>query len=290
MISSFQREPFGYQGVAGPKVTLISPNGGPDVEYQQGAIPVDYQNALLDVSEAGNEMNQAARPEDVTRSFQKMHAALTPVVEGNLEMQELHQELGERIHHAHHLHGHRLRDAHIDIFIIFFRILLLINKQMRIERDDRQRERDLQTKYLLKVADNFATQGKWLLNTAIGAGILSILSGVAPILQHSAAGDTVYGWLPTWMKSNAPKEDLFKGYGKMFYAMSEINKNTGQIHGTYSEGWRTTDHHKSEIAKMLGEDWTRSLEDDRGYFNNLINALVHELQSEKDVTQQLCRY
>jgi hypothetical protein len=264
-------------------------NAHPPLAERATAVSADAANASRQFMSLQTALRVASSAEDVNKVFQGLNAFVEAAGANQPEIAQLREEIKQKLALAQGLQGSLLEDLNVDIFVLFLKLLALLNKQQEQEKLSRQYERDLQTKYMEKVASNFETQGKWLLNTCIGSGVMSILSGICPILQHSSAGTSLHGMLPSFLKSDTKAEDFFKAMGKMTNAGSEISKNSGQVHSTYSEGWRTKDHHKSEHAKMLGEDETRNVEDARQYFTNIVNALNQKMQSDKDLDNQLLR-
>lgn len=268
-----------------------APNAAPaPLAGRVAPLATGFTKAVRQSLHLENAVKNARNPEEVRQIFKDLHAFTEPVGGAeNREIQQVRDEIQEKLAFSEGLHGAALEDVNVDIFYLFLKLLLLLNKQQEQERLSRQIERDLQAKYMDKVADNFQTQGKWLLNTCIASGVMSIISATGPILQHSSAGTRLHSMLPDFIKSDTKAEDFFKSIQKMTYAGSEISKNSGQVHSTYSEGWRTRDNFGSEKAKMLGEDETRNREDTKQYFMNLVNAVNQKMQSERELDNQLVR-
>jgi len=181
-----------------------------------------------------------------------------------------------------------LRVNHFDVLTLFIEVLKLSLKGREQDRISRMRERELQLEHIQNMVDNFKQQGKWMLFSNLGSGVLAIVSGVSPILGHMK-GDWILDKLSGVFSSlqDMEKDKFFKGVTKMTFAMSEMYKSTGQIQNTFAESSRTYDQHMAEIRKTDWEEDTRSMEELKDQWKNIENFLHQSLQTYHDAVRQL---
>lgn len=184
----------------------------------------------------------------------------------------------------------QMRVSQFDVLILFIEILKIDIRSREQEKLARRKERELQLLHMQNIVDNYKTQGKWLMMSSLGAGILSIVSGIAPIAGHMNGPWILQklGSIPFFsglrdMDSN----QFFKGVTKITMAMSEMQKSTGQIHNTFAEGNRTFDQHMSDLHRTDWEENTRSIEEIKDNWKGIENFLYQALQMYHDSIRQL---
>ncbi len=89
-----------------------------------------------------------------------------------------------------------------DIMLLMFEIMKMFIEAGENEKVARNEERRMQLQNLEKEVANYKSQAKWMLFGHIGAGILGIGSGLAPIVGHTH-GKSILGALQVF--------DRFKG-------------------------------------------------------------------------------
>ena len=151
-----------------------------------------------------------------------------------------------------------------DIFMLFLELMKLeIDSQQR-EKVALNDERRLQLQYLDKEVDNYKSQARWMLFSHLGAGVLGIGSGLAPIVGHTH-GKGILDALSTFDRFKGLKvRDSFQNLATILDSMKKMQEATGQVYSTKAEGdrkrWESfsgihrTDHElKSEKVRSLGE-------------------------------------
>ncbi|MCH9627920.1 MAG: hypothetical protein S4CHLAM2_15690 [Chlamydiales bacterium] len=183
-----------------------------------------------------------------------------------------------------------MRVSQFDVLILFLEVMKLALKGREQERLSRMEERRLQIEHLQNMVDNFKQQGKWLLFANLGSGVLSIVSGIAPIAGHMK-GNWILDKVKTipFMGSlqDIGKDKFFKGVTKITFAMSEMQKSTGQIQNTFAESSRTFDQHMTDIHKTDGDENTRTMDELKDEWKGIENFLHQVLQMNHDAIRQL---
>lgn len=181
-----------------------------------------------------------------------------------------------------------MRVNHFDVLVLFIEVMKLSLKGREEERKSRMVERELQLQHIQNMVDNFKQQGKWMLFSNLGSGVLSIVSGISPIVGH-LKGDWILDKLSNiTSKFNGMKTDqFFKGVTKTTFAMSEMYKSTGQIQNTFAESSRTYDQHMAEMRKTDWEEDTRAMDELKDQWKNMENFLHQSLQMYHDAIRQL---
>jgi hypothetical protein len=200
-------------------------------------------------------------------------------ITGQQEETSIHQKLGEYAFQESVLSELlQTRVSQLDILSLFLAILKLFITQRDQEKIARRMERELQIEHMMEVVDNFKKQGKWLLMSGIGAGVLGIVSGLAPIVGHLRGGDWILENLSIFEKFQGIKNKakFFDNVGKMASVGAETQKNIGQVQNTFSEGDRNYHQSSSEIARTEQEECTRKLEETIQEWRN-IESFVHQL-------------
>lgn len=182
----------------------------------------------------------------------------------------------------------KMRVSQFDVLCLFIEILKLEIKSREQERIARQQERELQILHMQKVVETFKDQSKWTKMTSIGSGVMAILSGAAPIVGHMK-GDWIIDKLGTFFESirNMEKEKLIKSFTKITQAMSEMQKNTGQIQNTFADATRTHAQHMSDLHRSEWEEQTRRIDDIKDSWKGIENFLYQALQMYHDAIRQL---
>lgn len=186
----------------------------------------------------------------------------------------------------------QMRVSHFDVLILFIEVLKLAIKGREIERASRMDERRLQLEHMSNLVSNFKQQGKWMLFTSIGSGVLSIASGALPIVGFMK-GESLLNTFKPIFRSLEKIEDhnkLFKSLSKITFSMSEMYKSTGQIQNTYSESSRVYDQTMLDIYKTHWEEDTRSMDEIKDQWKNIEQFLYQALQMHHDAIRQLYSY
>lgn len=181
-----------------------------------------------------------------------------------------------------------MRVNHFDVLVLFIEVMKLSLKGREQERMSRMQERELQLQHIQNMVDNFKQQGKWMLFSNLGSGILAIASGLSPIVGH-IKGKWILDKLSGVFSSlqTMEKDKFFKGVTKMTFAMSEMYKSTGQIQNTFAESSRTYDQHMAEIRKTDWEEDTRTMDELKDQWKSMENFLHQSLQMYHDAIRQL---
>ncbi|MCC5832831.1 MAG: hypothetical protein JJU12_07310 [Chlamydiales bacterium] len=181
-----------------------------------------------------------------------------------------------------------MRVNHFDVLVLFIEVMKISLKGREQERKSRMQERELQLQHIQNMVDNFKQQGKWMLFSNLGAGVLAIASGLSPIVGHMK-GDWIRDKLGGIFSSlqEMEKDKFFEGVTKMTFAMSEMYKSTGQIQNTFAESGRTYDQHMAEIRKTDWEEETRTMDELKEMWKNMESFLHQSLQMHHDAIRQL---
>ena len=124
------------------------------------------------------------------------------------------------------------------------------------------------------------------------AGVLSIVSGAAPIIGH-LKGEWILDKLSSvfsrfqGMNTESGRKQFFKSVTKITFAMSEMQKSTGQIQNTFAESANTYDRHMAEIRKSDWEEDTRTMDELKDMWKNMEQFLHSSLQMQHDAIRQL---
>src|ERR1700722_5202279 len=95
-----------------------------------------------------NAVQGARSLRDVNHIFRGLHEFVEPIVAGSdPEIREVHEEIRRTLDFSQGLYGEDLEELHGDVFLLFLKLLALLNKQQEQQRLGRQYEGDLQTKY-----------------------------------------------------------------------------------------------------------------------------------------------
>ncbi|MCH9625829.1 MAG: hypothetical protein S4CHLAM123_10100 [Chlamydiales bacterium] len=181
-----------------------------------------------------------------------------------------------------------MRVSQFDVLILFVEIMKLELKGREQERIGRQSEREMQIRHMQNVVDNYKDQGKWQLFSSIGSGVLSIVSGICPILGH-VKGDFIIDKLGSVFSGlrDIDSHKFFKSITSITHAMSEMQKNTGQIQNTYAESNRSYDQHMSDLFRTDWEESTRTMEEIKDSWKGIENFIYQSLQMYHDAIRQL---
>lgn len=180
-----------------------------------------------------------------------------------------------------------VRVSQLDVFALFIEVLKLSLKGKEQERIGRRQERELQILHMENVCENYKNQGKNLLMSNVGAGVMAIFSGACPI-AGSLWGDGIRDAIGNvFGKSDLSNRDFFRSASKLTYAMSEMGKAQGQIRNTFAEGNRTYDQHKTELHKADSDESTRSMEELKDHWKNIEQFLYQQLQMQHEAARQL---
>ena len=182
----------------------------------------------------------------------------------------------------------KMRISQFDVLILFIEILKLEIKGKEQEKIARQQEREFQIIHMQKMVDNYKSQSNWTMITSLGSGILSIVSGLCPIVGHIKGQEILQG-LGTIFEGirDMKKDQLFKSIGKLTSTMAEMQKNTGQIHNTFAEGNRTFDQHMSDLYRSDYEERNRTIDEIKDHWKGIENFLYQTLQMYHDAIRQL---
>ena len=182
-----------------------------------------------------------------------------------------------------------MRVSQFDVLILFLEIMKLDLKSRELQKQARQKEREMQIMHMQKVVENYKGQGKYQLFSSIGSGVLAIISGVAPVVGYTPAGDWVVEKLGGWVSSlrDMDKDKIVKMITKVTFSMSEMQKNTGQIQSTFAEGHRTLDQHMSELYRADWDESTRTMEEIKDNWKGIENFLYQTLQMYHDAVRSL---
>ncbi len=180
--------------------------------------------------------------------------------------------------------------SHFDILLICIALMKLDLESQEEEKLSRRVERTVQLRYLEKEAANFKSQAKSLLFSHVGAGILGVVGGFLPILGLMK-GDSILNGLSGVFSSLSGKKskDVFDGFSKMMQSISETQKASGQIYGTFAEADRTRYNRFGDIHSRDQEERTRALEQLQEKFRGMERFLLDLLQMRHDVASQLYR-
>jgi len=182
----------------------------------------------------------------------------------------------------------KMRVSQFDVLILFIEILKLDIRSREQEKLARKQERELQLLHMQNVVDNYKSQGKWLMFSSLGSGILGIVSGFCPIIGHMKGP-----WILQKLQSVFSSLDgmdsgkFFKSLTKITSVMSDMQKSTGQIYQTFSEGNRTFDQHMSDLYRADWDETTRSIDEIRDNWKGIENFLYQALQMYHDSIRQL---
>lgn len=177
---------------------------------------------------------------------------------------------------------------HFDVLLLFIELMKLSLKGREQERQDRMVERELQLEHIQNLVDNYKQQGQWMLFSSIGGGVLSIVSGISPIIGHMK-GDWILGHLSKTFSSlkDVEKDTFFKGISQMTAAMAEMQKNTGTIQNTFADSSRVYDQHMAEMHKADWEEDTRTMDELKDQWKNMENFIHQSLQMHHEAIRQL---
>jgi len=181
-----------------------------------------------------------------------------------------------------------MRVSQFDVLILFVEIMKLELKGREQERIGRQSEREMQIRHMQNVVDNYKEQGKWQFFSSIGSGVLSIVSGICPILGH-VKGDFIIEKLGSVFSSlrDIDSHKFFKSITSVTHSLSEMQKNTGQIQNTYAESNRSYDQHMSDLFRTDWEESTRTMEEIKDSWKGIENFIYQSLQMYHDAIRQL---
>lgn len=204
----------------------------------------------------------------------ELAAATAPKVTANPELESYLQEEQPELSKAF---GRKV--TNLDILSLCYALYALEVESQDLERRGRMSDR---AEFILKseqIKANFDEQGKWSLGSKVGSGILAILSGIAPIaLQNQWLWGKVSGLSKSISDLGQTKFSMQAG--KILFAMSELNKHTGEIHNTFADGRKSRAQYQAEIGKMDADEATRSLESVKRHIQDLCSMLLEMLQTE----------
>jgi hypothetical protein len=181
-----------------------------------------------------------------------------------------------------------MRVSQFDVLILFLEIMKLDIKSRELQKLFRREEREAQIMHMQQVVANYKEQANAQLFSSLGSGILAIISGVTPIVGYMK-GEWILEKLAGTFTSlqDMKKDQFFRGIAKVTFALSEMNKNTGQIHNTFSEGWRTYHQHMSEIYRAEYDERNRTIEDIKDNWKAIENFLYQTLQMYHEAIRAL---
>lgn len=182
------------------------------------------------------------------------------------------------------------RVTHLDVLMLFIQLLILSIKDRELQKQTRRYERLCQLEHMLNVVENYKQQGKWLLTSSIGAGVLGIVSGLSPAIGL-LWGDKIRDALGSFSLFSALKgmrrAQISRMLAKITGQMSEVYKSTGQIHNSYAEGSRTYDDAYKQLYESWAQERTRSLEESLQEWKAIENFLSQQLQWQHDSIRTL---
>lgn len=168
--------------------------------------------------------------------------------------------------------------TNVDIIRLCYLLYAMEVESQEGERSSRMADRADFIKQNLEMVANFKEQGNWSLATKVGAGVMAIIAGIAPIaLQNN--------WL--WEKfannfdsiKKLTQQKFAVQAGKILSAMAELQKHTGEIHNTFADGRKHSSQYKSELARTDSDEATRRMEDVKRHFQDLAGMLLEEMRN-----------
>ena len=183
----------------------------------------------------------------------------------------------------------KMRVSQFDVLILFIEIMKLDLKNRELQKLARRGEREMQLMHMQKVVENYKGQANYQLFSSLGSGVLAIVSGVAPVLGYTPAGDWLIEKLGGLISSlrDMEKDKIIKMATKVTFTLSEMYKSTGQIQNTFSEGHRTFDQHMSELYRADWDESTRTMDEIKDNWKGIENFLYQTLQMYHDSIRSL---
>ena len=181
-----------------------------------------------------------------------------------------------------------MRVSQFDVLILFIEIMKIEIRGREQERLARRQERELQLIHMQNIVENYKSQAQFTMTSSLGAGVLAIISGACPVISHLGGG-----WIIQKLGSiysgfrDMKKDQFFKSAAKITFAMSEMQKNVGQIHNTFAEGTRTYDQHMSDLHRADWDENTRAMEEIKDSWKGIENFLYQSLQMYHEAVRQL---
>lgn len=153
-----------------------------------------------------------------------------------------------------------LSDA--DVLGILYKILELLLKEEGQESVMRTAQRREQLIQMQKSVETLRDQGFWQLSVGLGAGLMGILGGVAPIVGY-VKGDAILGMLSSRFSSLQGMETnkFFSSMSDVMRAGSTIYDNVGRVHDSYSNSDRTRSDTMGNIAGSECDEAVRKREE-----------------------------
>ena len=182
-----------------------------------------------------------------------------------------------------------MRVSQFDVLILFLEIMKLDLKSRELQKRMRQSEREMQLMHMEKIVENYKGQAKYQLFASLGSGVLAIISGIAPVVGYTPAGDWMIEKLGGLISSlrDMDKDKIIKMATKVTFTMSEMYKSTGQIQNTFSEGHRTYDQHMMELYRADWDESTRTMDELKDDWKGIENFLYQTLQMYHDAVRSL---
>lgn len=235
--------------------------------------------AFEEADEEGKIAGISATAEKVSRvASDHFEQESSPVVQLlNQEAKHLSQRAGIRI-------------SHFDILLIFIELMKLEIESQEEDKLARRVEREAQLKFMEKEVASFKDQAQSLLFIHLGAGLLGIVGGVAPIAGHMA-GDSILSSLSSVFSglNGMKKREFFDTVTKTTQALSDTQRAISSIYDAHAQGDRTRYNRYGDLHKTDHDEITRHIEQLLDQFRQSERFLLELLQMRHDVTSQLYR-
>lgn len=181
-----------------------------------------------------------------------------------------------------------MRVSQFDVILLFLEIMKLDIKSREQQKLGRQVEREMQLMHMQKVVDNYKQQADWSLFSNLGAGVLGIISGAAPIAGYMK-GDWIIEKLGGVFSTiqGIEKNKFFEGVHDITDAMSKMQKSVGDIQHIYSESTRFFDQNMSDLYKSDWDESTRTMDEIKDNWKGIENFLYQTLQMYHDAIRSL---
>jgi hypothetical protein len=168
--------------------------------------------------------------------------------------------------------------SRFDILILFLELMKLYVENLFQQRIVRQQERDEWRKFMIEVVENLKDQGRWILMSSIGSGVLNILSGLTPFINH-AAGGWIHGKLSSFsMFDGFKRDELFKMVQRLTHAMAPLYESTGRIHNTFASAREKKSQFSSDSARMSVDESTRTMDEILQVFRSIESTIAEWLR------------
>lgn len=168
--------------------------------------------------------------------------------------------------------------THLDIFILFFKIMELFFDERATQREARMQEHAEQLKFLLDTTTNFSEHGDSLKKSAIAGAIAAFLGAFLPMFGYTSWGEKVKEWIPGFDKM--PTIDFFKKGGQLAQSSVQVSQNYGQVQTTFREGDRAWSQQKTEMARSKADECTRVMQHTDEDIRNVLNFFARLLEND----------